>query len=143
MKKYLGRLRITKKQLRNVYGKIEFIENEYINIKSPGLKEPGGGYHGNITPLSLKMDKYDKDLQEARKEAERLEKQELDQYIENDRLIKLLEDADEQWVLYQKYIMMKSWNEIIRDMPFEQSAVFKIHREALKNLNSIKLDSSK
>lgn len=141
MKQYLERLKKTTKELRNVRCKIEFIENEYVNIKSPGLKEPGGGYHGNISVLGLKIDKYDKELQDARNEELRLEKQATEQYDETDSMINQLEDEDEKIVLYQKYIMMKTWKEIIDYMPYEQSSVFRLHKNALKKLKKLKSDS--
>lgn len=137
MKRYLGQLRLIKKRLKFLDGEIEFIENEYLNIKSPGLKEPGGGFHGNMTALGVKMDKYDELYQTYKSEREAKKKEYLDTFMDILGTIELL-PTNEYEIIYQRYVRMKRWEDIARETSYSISNVYKIHKDALNSLEKIK-----
>lgn len=52
-------------------------------------------------------------------------------------VINQLSDISYQLVLEMRYVNGKSWEEVIRDIGFDRSTIFRIHGKALKEITSI------
>lgn len=131
-----------KQYLKQVYKLNEKIKDKQERINSLRLMSESIGaidYSKDKIKLSLTNDaaftnqimqivKFEEELEQDKKRMQ-------DLFIEISRIIDKLDNVNEMLVLSKRYLLMKSWEEIAEEMNYSLSQIFRMHKEALKDIS--------
>lgn len=134
---------MTEKQyLKQVYKLNEKIKDKQERINSLRLMSESIGvidYSKDKIKLSptndaaftnqiMQIIKFEEELEQDKKRMK-------DLFIEISRTIDKLDNVNEMLVLSKRYLLMKSWEEIAEEMNYSLSQIFRMHKEALKDIS--------
>lgn len=134
---------MTEKQyLKQVYKLNEKIKDKQERINSLRLMSESIGaidYSKDKIKLSptndaaftnqiMQIVKFEEELEQDKKRMK-------DLFIEISRTIDKLDNVNEMLVLSKRYLLMKSWEEIAEEMNYSLSQIFRMHKEALKDIS--------
>ena len=81
-----------------------------------------------FTNQIMQIIKFEEELEQDKKRMK-------DLFIEISRTIDKLDNVNEMLVLSKRYLLMKSWEEIADEMNYSLSQIFRMHKEALKDIS--------
>lgn len=109
---------------------IKFLE-EITEYKSPSLEDKGSG-GGCFDKLGINCG----EIADLRSELEAKTKRLLLAHKRLYQLIQALPNADERWVMTERYINRKCWSVIAEEGHYSERWVYRLHKKALSQLNS-------
>lgn len=136
-KEYLSRIRKTDQMIRRLCdAKFSLRESLYSTGGSlaggtgkPKAKDKTGDIIARIDELERRIDAYVDEL--VTRKAETFEK------------IRGMDDLNEQNILIARYIQLKSWKQIAREMHYSEQQIYRLHGMALQHFQVQGKDESK
>lgn len=127
-KEFLNQIRRQEKLLRAVERERDQIRADMLNLKGARLTERvTGTKQSDLSEAYIRLETYQ----------ERVSRR-LDKLIElreqGKKLIAMVEDTDQQTILYDRYINCMSWEQIAVNMHYTYRWVLQLHGKALQNL---------
>lgn len=130
-KEYLSRIRRQHFILEQVEKELLEIRYDILTLKASTLSEKvSGTKKSDLSDKYIKLEKY---LEEVNTEWDKL----IDMRLEAKALIKMLPDAQQQAILYARYINCQPWEQVAVDMHYSWKWVFKLHGRALKSFERV------
>lgn len=130
-KEFLHSIRKMTLEINALQEEITMLRQEAEGIKAMTLSDmPRGGQPKDAAELIAEV----ADLQRTRYELtlERMEKREQAMVS-----ITKIEDGEQRALLVMRYILGKSWDDIVDEMHYAYSTIFKMHGEALLNFDKV------
>lgn len=130
-KEYLSRIRRQKYILEQVEKEMLEVRSDILTLRASSLLEKvTGSKDSDLADSYIKLEKY---FEEVNTEWDKL----IDMRREAKALIKMLPDAQQQAILYARYINCKPWEQVAVDMHYSWKGVFKLHGRALKSFERV------
>ena len=136
-KEFLRNLRKTEIEIRALRMQIEKLRSEAEGVKAMTISDmPKGGQPKDAAEIIAEV----ADLQRTRYERtlERMEKREQAMVV-----ITRMEDGEQRAVLVMRYVLGKSWDDIVDEMHYSFATVFRLHGAALQSFEQHMQDESK
>ncbi len=106
-------------------------EARHQSLRSPSFDR--GVRHSGTFTLDLPVAKIEAEEKQFRKAREKL----FARLDELGDMVEQLEDYEQKLVLMYRYMLGKKWSEIVKEMPYCERSVQRIHGKALKALQEI------
>lgn len=134
VKQFLNRVRGQEYKVKTLELELDKTKYEIYHIKSPPLKERVQTSHqGDISEL---VERMEREQDKVNEEWDIL----IDLRAVAKKIISMLEDPKKEAILRRRYILCQKWEVIAVDMEFDLRYVYKLHGEALLELeNSAKV----
>ena len=130
-KEYLSRIRRQKYILEQVEKEMLEVRSDILTLRASSLSEKvTGTKDSDLADSYIKLEKY---FEEVNTEWDKL----IDKRREAKALIKMLPDAQQQAILYARYINCEDWEKIAVEMHFSWRNIFYLHGKALQAFGSL------
>jgi DNA-directed RNA polymerase specialized sigma subunit len=127
-KEFLNQIRRQEKLLRAVDRERNQIQSDMLNLKCSKLTERvTGTKQSDLSDAYIRLETYEERVND---EWDRL----IGLREQGKKLIATVENADQQTILYDRYINCMSWEEIAVGMHYTYRWVLQLHGKALQNL---------
>lgn len=126
-KEYLSQVYKMDKRIRILQGKVEKLRAS-LEYHSPSLESGGGGGSPDKMPDTLSK------IMEYEQHAAQLQAAYVDKYIEIDRAIHSVKNANQREVLERRYLLYQKWERIADEMHYSLDNVYKLHGKALQKI---------
>lgn len=126
-KEYLQQAYKMDKRIRILQGKVDKLHSA-LEYHSPSLEGSGGGGSADRMPDTIsKIMEYEQHVQQL--QADYVKK-----YIEIDKAIHSVENANQREVLERRYLLYQKWEQIADEMHYSLDNVYKLHGKALQKI---------
>lgn len=130
-KEFLNKIRRQEKLLRAVERERDQIRADMLNLKGAKLTERvTGTKQSDLSDAYIRLETYEERVND---EWDRL----IGLREQGKKLIATVENADQQTILYDRYINCMSWEEIAVGMHYSWRHTLRVHGAALQNLKDV------
>ena len=131
-KQYLRQIYKLNEQIKDKQERINYLKSMSTSIGaidySKDKIQTSPSTDASFTNQIMQIIKFEEELEQDKKRMK-------DLFIEISRTIDKLDNVNEMLVLSKRYLLMKSWEEIAEEMNYSLSQIFRMHKEALKDIS--------
>lgn len=130
-KRYLRGYRDSVRRIKRIESEIEELRTMRMGMSTGGGGTGRKGWKSDLSGYAASLDGLEREL--SRERANRMQI-----FKEVKKSIESLEDAQEQDVLFYRYVKGLTWWEIVEKMNYSERWILKIHGRALTHLKLLK-----